>query len=382
MVEAQEAVDDTDWQIGWMRNADLRVKPFKAVVRNHRLETDKGRAFPFIPAAEANHDTRENSNAPTYLIMHYTTGTQVRSTLNTFRNAANGVSTHLVIGRDGRVYQMVPFNKAAYHTGLSFWEGERRLNTRTIGIELDNAGRLSQVEGKWTKRGHVIPLDRTKEARHWKGLGKLRWERFPDVQLEVAFRVAEALKKAYDLEDILGHDQVNMKTRYDPGPLFPLEDWRQRLFGQKEPRVKVLVAKAGATVYEDFDGLKPDLEHPDYSGLKLTEGVHVDILQETTAYTLVKVKKGSKVAHAWLPNAAIKKLMTIDKIGVAGVKAKAHISSGAPPPTLHAIKELPKGTRVRVGQEEGDMLLIVSLGKVGSQPFVEGWVKKEDLDPE
>ena len=50
------------------------------------------------------------------------------------------VSCHYVIGRDGRVTQMVAESMRAWHAGVSHWAGETDINSRSIGIEIDNPG--------------------------------------------------------------------------------------------------------------------------------------------------------------------------------------------------------------------------------------------------
>ena len=57
------------------------------------------------------------------------------------------VSAHLVIGRQGEVYQLVPFDKRAWHAGESEFEGRQRCNDFSIGIEL-----IGPEEGPFTDR--------------------------------------------------------------------------------------------------------------------------------------------------------------------------------------------------------------------------------------
>lgn len=47
------------------------------------------------------------------------------------------VSSHLFIGRDGRMVQFVPFNMRAWHAGISHYEGQDACNDFSIGIELE-----------------------------------------------------------------------------------------------------------------------------------------------------------------------------------------------------------------------------------------------------
>ena len=47
------------------------------------------------------------------------------------------VSAHCFIKRTGEVIQYVPFNKRAWHAGVSEYEGQTACNNYSIGIELE-----------------------------------------------------------------------------------------------------------------------------------------------------------------------------------------------------------------------------------------------------
>jgi AmpD protein len=49
------------------------------------------------------------------------------------------VSSHLCIFRDGSTTQYVPFDRRAWHAGVSTWQGRERCNDFSIGIELEGA---------------------------------------------------------------------------------------------------------------------------------------------------------------------------------------------------------------------------------------------------
>lgn len=378
-----EMIDDIEmrWRKGWVKSDEIELIPFEAAIREHLLETKEGAAFPYIPAGKGNYNARKDSNHPKYLVMHYTTGTQLQSTINTFRNSGNGVSTHLVIGRDGRVIQMVPFNQAAYHCGFGSWEGDRNLNNLTIGIELDNAGRLTNIDGKWTKRGHIVPDNRVEEALHWKDRNVRTYERFTDVQLEVALRVARALVNHYGLKDIIGHDEISLETRYDPGPLFPLAKWREILIGQKDPKVKKYITKTETEIFKDYEGIPPRLNHPLVPNIKLKNQQTIkQIIRVENPFTLIKVSKGSTPFIGWVESDAIKVLTQITKINKEKVEFYRRFADGGPPPIKHRASPLPKDTLLRVLKVEGDLALVVTLERLGNFPFIEGWVKRDLIE--
>ena len=47
------------------------------------------------------------------------------------------VSSHIYIKRDGEIIQFVPFNKRAWHAGISSYDGVDNCNDYSIGIELE-----------------------------------------------------------------------------------------------------------------------------------------------------------------------------------------------------------------------------------------------------
>ncbi len=51
------------------------------------------------------------------------------------------VSAHYLIDRFGSLWQMVEEDQRAWHAGSGSWQGQDDINSRSIGIELDNCGR-------------------------------------------------------------------------------------------------------------------------------------------------------------------------------------------------------------------------------------------------
>ncbi|QBF32912.1 N-acetylmuramoyl-L-alanine amidase [Thalassococcus sp. S3] len=50
------------------------------------------------------------------------------------------VSAHYLIGADGRLWHLVSEEMRAWHAGAGSWAGRADVNSRSIGIELDNRG--------------------------------------------------------------------------------------------------------------------------------------------------------------------------------------------------------------------------------------------------
>jgi N-acetyl-anhydromuramoyl-L-alanine amidase len=101
------------------------------------------------------------------------------------------VSAHLLIRRDGGCLQFVPFQRRAWHAGVSSWRGRERCNDFSIGIELEGAD------------------DRPYE----------------DAQYEMLASACAALLAAYPAlshDAIVGHEDIAPGRKTDPGPAF---DW-------------------------------------------------------------------------------------------------------------------------------------------------------------
>lgn len=68
------------------------------------------------------------------------------------------VSAHLLIRRDGSCVQYVPFDKRAWHAGLSAYEGRERCNDFSIGIELEGTEEVDYTDRQYTQLGAVVGM--------------------------------------------------------------------------------------------------------------------------------------------------------------------------------------------------------------------------------
>ena len=97
---------------------------------------------------------------PDMIVLHYTAGTSAESSSIFLTRPDVSASAHLVIGRKGEVFQLVPFHIEAWHAGKSWYAGRGGLNRYSIGIELDNLGKLRFV-GVWyrlTRCTRIVPV--------------------------------------------------------------------------------------------------------------------------------------------------------------------------------------------------------------------------------
>tara|TARA_R100000322_G_scaffold166841_4_gene133960 strand:- start:4459 stop:5088 length:630 start_codon:yes stop_codon:yes gene_type:complete len=74
------------------------------------------------------------------IVIHYTAMASAEAALERLCSPEHEVSCHYLIGRDGTLWQMVEEEARAWHAGQGRWAGRDDVNSRSIGIELDNSG--------------------------------------------------------------------------------------------------------------------------------------------------------------------------------------------------------------------------------------------------
>lgn len=100
------------------------------------------------------------------------------------------VSAHYLIAADGSVCQMVQEDQRAWHAGAGEWAGQADINSRSIGIELDNRGDHSFAEPQMAALERLLPAI----MERW-GIGPA---------------------------GVIGHSDMAPGRKHDPGPRF---DW-------------------------------------------------------------------------------------------------------------------------------------------------------------
>lgn len=93
-------------------------------------------AYEFIPSP--NFGERPVNSPINTIVIHATVEPTTEGTIGIFLNKERQVSAHFVVGRDGRVVQMVPIEKRAWHAGVSEWDGMKDINNVSVGIEMVN----------------------------------------------------------------------------------------------------------------------------------------------------------------------------------------------------------------------------------------------------
>lgn len=140
-----------------------------------------------------NQGERAGERRPDMLLLHYTGMASGQAALDWLCNPAAQVSCHYFVWEDGRTLQLVPEQRRAWHAGLSSWEGDRDTNSRSIGVEIVNAG-------------------------HPGGL-----PRYPDAQIAAVVRLCRDICRRHAIAPwrVLGHSDVAPGRKIDPGEVFP-----------------------------------------------------------------------------------------------------------------------------------------------------------------
>lgn len=253
-------------------------------IQNHRLIADDGKPVSYVETPN-----KSGVMTPEFLIMHYTAGSSAEGSVAWMCNPAAKAAAHLVIGRDGSLTQLAAFNRVAWHAGKSVWAGRSGLNGFSIGIELDNAGKLERSGNRWisavSKRAY--PDDDVMMANHKNdrsGTPPIGWHEYSEVQLEAAAQVGLLLMEKYSLKDVLGHEDIAPGRKTDPGPAFPMASFRARLLGRADDTMEHYITSAVLNVR-----VGPGTEFITLPGSPLPAGTRVAVLEQQGLWWRVDV---------------------------------------------------------------------------------------------
>lgn len=109
-----------------------------------------------------NTDTQKKS-----IVLHGTYGGTAQGAIAWLNGqAGKGVAVHYVIGEDGKIYQLFPESKFAYHAGGNF----RTISQQSFGIQIVNWLSLKNVQGVWRSwTNKPIPENRIVVTQNWRG---------------------------------------------------------------------------------------------------------------------------------------------------------------------------------------------------------------------
>ena len=103
------------------------------------------------------------------------------------------VSSHYLIKNNGEIVVMVPDLYIAWHAGISSWKNFKSLNKYSIGIEITNPGL------------------------------NINYKKFSKKQIISIKKLSKFLIKKYNInqKSILGHSDIALDRKKDPGEKFP-----------------------------------------------------------------------------------------------------------------------------------------------------------------
>jgi N-acetylmuramoyl-L-alanine amidase len=87
-----------------------------------------------------NWGVRRAGARPDMVVLHYTAMAGAAAAGDRLCDPGSEVSAHYLVAADGAVLALVPEELRAWHAGASAWGGVKDVNSRSIGIELDNPG--------------------------------------------------------------------------------------------------------------------------------------------------------------------------------------------------------------------------------------------------
>ena len=130
-----------------------------------------------------------------FIIFHYTGMKNESSALKRLTDIQSEVSCHYLIKNNGEIIKMVPDLYIAWHAGESSWKNYKSLNQNSIGIEITNPG-------------------------HEHG-----YKKFTKKQISSLLKLSKVLIKKYKIspKNILGHSDIAVLRKKDPGEKFPWE---------------------------------------------------------------------------------------------------------------------------------------------------------------
>ena len=258
-------------------------------ISNHRLTGD-GISFIESPS----HSGLFDSGLPDTIIIHFTAGSSAESSVNALCNPKTKASAHLVVGRDGSITQTIPFNTIAWHAGNSSYKERIGFNKYSIGIEIDNAGRLTKAGNEYIAWfGRTYPETEVIEGIHRNESKSSYWHRYTEKQISAVYDLCDELVDTYRISSILGHEEISPGRKADPGPAFPLDKLRDRLLNcsrAEEGAKELLIGRIGLVTAPKLNirskpgAISPTVTQP------LTKGTKVEIIQEINGWYEVNLQ--------------------------------------------------------------------------------------------
>lgn len=172
-------------------------------------------------------------NRPHGVVVHYTADRALEAGAAYLVSANLGY--HLIVGRDGGIYQMTSLDRMAWHAGKAIWHG-RSPNHHFLGVSLVSWGFLKQLpSGKF--RSHtgadVDPDDVAQRPDNRHGIVQ-PWDAATPEQVTSLEEILQwCVTRGIDPDMVCGHDECALPPgrKADPGGVLPyaMSELRQRL---------------------------------------------------------------------------------------------------------------------------------------------------------
>jgi N-acetylmuramoyl-L-alanine amidase len=129
------------------------------------------------------------------IVLHASAGKSDAGDVSWIASPQSGISYHVLVGRDGRVYRFVDPRHQAYHAGVSEFRGRKFCNRYSIGVAFAN------------RHDGVEPLTKP--------------------QMDAMRTVLRELCAAYPIKHITTHAAVSPGRKTDPlkTPNFVVAEW-------------------------------------------------------------------------------------------------------------------------------------------------------------
>ena len=138
-----------------------------------------------------------------FIIFHYTGMKKESDAITRLTSIQSEVSCHYLIKKNGEIITMVPASYTAWHAGKSEGRSYRSLNKDSIGIEITNPGH------------------------------EFNYKKFSKKQISSLLKLSKFLIKKYKInpKNILGHSDVALDRKKDPGEKFPWKYFSKKKIG-------------------------------------------------------------------------------------------------------------------------------------------------------
>ncbi len=276
-------------------HAAVRMAGIGLSIENHRL-VGSGVSFVETP-------NKGGELIPQYLVLHYTAGESARSSINWLTNPESKASAHIVLGRDGSICQLAPFNVKTWHAGVSQWDGLSGLNSYAIGIEMDNAGPLKKIGDRYQAWfGTMYEQSEVLYAKHRLDQEPRWWHAYTEAQIQRALELSRLLVRHYQLREVVGHEDIAPDRKRDPGPAFPLEQVRASVMGRAEEEPDRYAVTAPSLNIRSGPGVEfPLVVEP------LKQGTIVVLLEKRDRWNKVELAENGDI-EGWVRNQFLEKV--------------------------------------------------------------------------